>query len=93
MENIRSEHIFVKEEREKWWTSKKEHPTEKQYEYIARVAPTADCSIRQVTVPESSGSNVPDAEKRWRYSWHIAMNSNTEGRSFITEHIRDKKTT
>jgi formylglycine-generating enzyme required for sulfatase activity len=45
MENIRSEHIFVKEEREKWWTSKKEHPTEKQYEYIARVAPTADCSI------------------------------------------------
>jgi len=46
-----------------------------------------------VTVPESSGSNVPDAEKRWRYSWHIAMNSNTEGRYFITEHIRDKKTT
>jgi formylglycine-generating enzyme required for sulfatase activity len=45
MENIRREHIFVKEEREKWWTSKKEHPTEKQYEYIARVAPTADCSI------------------------------------------------
>lgn len=45
MENIRNEHIFVKEEREKWWTSKKEHPTEKQYEYIARVAPTADCSI------------------------------------------------
>lgn len=47
---------------------------------------TGDCS-------GSSGSNVPDAEKRWRYSWHIAMNSNTEGRSFITEHIRDKKTT
>ena len=45
---------------------------------------TGDCS-------ESSGSNVPDAEKRWRYSWHIAMNSNTEGRSFITEHIRDKE--
>ena len=45
---------------------------------------TGDCSGR---------SNVPDAEKRWRYSWHIAMNSNTEGRSFITEHIRDKKTT
>lgn len=41
----KNEHTFEKKEREKWWTSKKEHPTEKQYEYIARVAPIADCSI------------------------------------------------
>ena len=47
---------------------------------------TGDCSgILRIKCPR--------CRKEVEIQLDIAMNSNTEGRSFITEHIRDKKTT